>query len=219
MKKLLALALSAAIIVSLFAACSKPQEEETTTKAPETTATATQTTAQPTTAQTTTEAETKKKEKPFDKWNIRDLANYFKSENIFTEEDWLGVYDYFEELPDGVSGEIEYNNHENDKVNVLIFFLDENSDNEKTKEIYEKTKTDKYFEWENGGRQQPFNALVGRFAIFYSASVDENFVKKFEKALDKLIKKEKLTPEFYEKNLDLSKYKADDDVIIIEADD
>ena len=216
MKKIIAAALIAVITVCVLTACAKKEEEPTTDT--QTTQTTTQTTTESTT-QTTTATTTKKLGKAFDKWDTNDLAEYFKKEKVFTEKDYLGVYTDVEELPDGVSGEIEYSNHKNGEIDVLIFYLDKDSKNSKTQKIYEKIKKDKCFEWEEGGKQQPFNALVGRFAIFYSASLDENFIKEFEKTLDKLIKKENITPEYYEKDLDLSKFKLDDDVIIVEGDD
>ena len=221
MKKIIAVILISALSASLFAACTKTAEEPETTKEATTSAvteTTTETTTQ-TTTELTTESTTKKAGKAFDKWNINDMAEYFKTQKVFTDDEYLGVYTDAEELPDGISAEIEYNSHDNDRINVLIFYFDKNSDNEKTDELYNKIKKDKYFEWSDGGRQQPFNALIGRFAVFYSASVDEGFVKEFEKALDRLIKDENITPEFYKKDLDLSQFKLDDDVIIVEGDD
>lgn len=218
MKKALSILLSVILTICVFSACAKQSEEATTETQTNETSTSEITTAALTEAPTTNTT-TKRDEKPFDKWNTSDLVKYFKAEKVFTEEDYLGEYTDFEELPDGVSGEIEYNNHQNDEINVLIFYFEPNAKEKSVETLYKKIKQDKYFEWEEGGQQQPFNALIGRFAIFYSASLDENFVKSFEKALDKLVKEQNIKPDYYEKNIDLSKYKDGDDVIIIEADD
>ncbi len=214
MKKILCIIFALLISATVFSACKK-EEAPTTTAQTSTTEAVSESTTLPVT-ETTTESTTKK-EKAFDKWNEKDLVKYFKSEKVFTEYDYLGVYTNIEEIPDGISAEIEYNSHDNDKINVLIFYFEEGAEDKKIEETYENIKKNKYYDW--GESQQPFNALIGRFAIFYSASVDEKYVKDFEKALDKLIKDKKIKPEFYEKNLDLTKYKQDDDVIIIEADD
>ena len=221
MKKVLAILLTAALTLCIFGACAKqePEAETTESTTQEVTSTTEESTTETTTETTTESTTTKKAEKSFDEWTVKDLAKYFKKEKVFTNEEYLGVYTDPDSLPDGINAEIEYNNHGNDENYVIIFYFDENSKNAKTEEIYNKIKKDRYFEWEGSGRQQPFNALVGRFAIFYSASIDENFVKDFEKALDKLIKDKKLKPDFYEKDLDLTKYKQGDDVIFIEGDD
>ncbi len=215
MKKIICIILSVLLIGAVFGACKKAEEPETTS-ATVTTDTTVETTTERITE--TTSESTTKKEKSFDNWSEKDLVNYFKAEKLFTEEDYLGVFNNIEEVPEGVSAEIEYNSHDNDKINVLIFYFDEDTENKAVDEAYEKVKKNRYYEFRDGEVQQPFNALVGRFAIFYSGSVDEKYVKKFEAALDKLIKDKKIKPDFYEKNLDLSKFKKDD-VIIIEADD
>lgn len=56
-----------------------------------------------------------------------------------------------------------------------------------------------------------FNALIGRFAILYSFSLDDQFLSDFETALEKLIKTKNITPEFYDKEIDLSQYNLSED--------
>ncbi len=138
MKKIICTVIILALSVAAFTACKKEEPINTTT-ALETTAQTTKTTTQTTTettTQTTTEKETEKKEKPFEEWNEKDLSKYFKKEKVFTNDEYLGVYSNVEELPDGVSGEIEYNSHDDsESISVLIFYFDKDSSDKKTKEL------------------------------------------------------------------------------------
>lgn len=217
MKKILSIILSAVIIVCVASACAKQEPAETTAKE----VSSSETTATTTTAAATTNTTKKEtKGKAFDKWDEVDLVNYFKAEKVFDNEDNLSVIQKDEELPKGVSAEIDYDNHNNDEVYVLIYYLDAESNNKETEKVYNQIKNNKCAKLEgNDDYEQPFNALVGRFAIFYSSSIDEKFVNKFETALDKLIKEQGVKPVYYEKNLDLSKFNQDDNVVIIEGDD
>lgn len=218
MKKVTAIILSVLLTLTLFSACKKdvPTPETTTAATTSQTETAPETT-------TEKESETSKKEvkeKPFEKWDERDIVKYFKDKKIFTDDDNLSIITKDEELPDGVNAEVDYDNHNNDEIYVLIYYLDSESSNKKTEEIYNSIKKNKCAEIDgNEGYQQPFNALIGRFAVFYSSSIDERFVEKFENALDELIKEKNVKPVYYDKDLDLSKFNQDDDVQIIVGDD
>ena len=215
MKKILSIILAAVLVAGALSACAKKEPEETTTAT-----TATETTTAATTATTTSTTKKETKGKAFDKWDEVDLVNYFKAEKVFDNDENLSIIQKDEELPKGVSAEVDYDNHNNEEVYVLIYYLDAESNDKETEKVYNQIKKNKCAEIEgNDGYQQPFNALVGRFAIFYSSSIDEKFVDKFEASLDKLIKEQGVKPAYYEKNLDLSKFNQDDEVVVIEGDD
>ncbi len=158
---------------------------------------------------TSSSAET---DKEFADWDENDILSYFKNEGVFTNDDYAYIQTGTE-LPDGITACVSYMDDFDDAY-VVIFYFDADSTSEKTEEIYNEIKTNKTYEMtEAGGFIQPFNALAGRFAFFYSGSLSDEFVSQFETAFDKLIADNDITPDFYDKDLDLSAYEDDEDMI------
>ncbi|MCH5324887.1 MAG: hypothetical protein J1E39_06685 [Eubacterium sp.] len=152
----------------------------------------------------------------FDSWTDADIVNYLKAEGVFTNDDWLFIQTEGVEAPTGVSKVISYMDDYYDAY-ILIFWLDPNSPTARTEEIYNEIKTTQsYIMTEAGNFPQPFNTLIGRFAIFYSWSFDADLVDKTTAALEKLETEYGVKPDFVNMDIDESDYEdeyEDDDVI------
>ena len=146
-------------------------------------------------------------EKDFADWNDQDILEYFKSVGVFENEDYLYVMNTPDELIEGMTAIVNYQEPEMFDADVMILYLDENSPSAATEEMYQHIKDKKSVQLSDDENDIiPFNALIGRFAILYRFSLDDDFLAKYEAALDKLIETKNITPEFYDKEIDLSEF-------------
>lgn len=146
----------------------------------------------------------------FSTWTEVEMVNYLKAEGVFTHEDWLYVEDE-SYLPVGITKMISYIDDYGD-ADIMILWLKADNSIARTEEIYNEIKTThNYIMTEAGNAPCPFNAMFGRFAILYSFSLDTELVEKCEAALDKLTSEYGVTPEFYEKEIEMPEYDDDYD--------
>lgn len=149
----------------------------------------------------------------FSAWTDVDMVNYMKAEGVFTEEDWLYTQTEGDEAPMGITKLISYMDYYGD-ADIMIFWLQPDAPTARTEEIYNEIKdTHNYIMTEAGNVPCPINAMFGRFAILYSFSLDPELVEKTEAALEKLTTEYGVTPDFYEKELEMPDYEDyyDDD--------
>lgn len=138
----------------------------------------------------------------FSTWTDVEMVNYLKDEGVFTHEDWLYIDDEGN-TPVGITKLISYIDDYGD-ADIMILWLKTDSSTARTEEIYNEIKTThNYIMTEADNVPCPFNALFGRFAILYSFSLDTELVEKCEAALDKLTSEYGVTPDFYEKEIEL----------------
>lgn len=155
----------------------------------------------------------------FSAWTDSEIVDYMKAEGVFTHEDWIDVQIEADEAPVGISRLISYIDDYGD-ADIMIVWLDADAPTARTEEIYQEIKTThNYIMTEAGNVPCPFNTLIGRFAILYSFSLDDDLVAKMEAALDKLISEYSITPDFYEKELEAPEYDNyyDDDYFNIDG--
>jgi hypothetical protein len=149
------------------------------------------------------DGDTNKPAKEFSQWNDEDIMQYFKDEKVFTNDDLCSIQKG-ENAAENVTSSVCYMDNVTSDEYVEIIYFDPNTTSDKVKEGFEEVKTTKVLSMDEG--QMVFNTLVGNFAIFYSSSLDEQFIADFEAAYDKLLKTYSLTPEFYDKEIDFSQY-------------
>jgi Ni/Co efflux regulator RcnB len=139
----------------------------------------------------------------FSTWDAQDITDYFKEKGVFVKDDWLYIQSEGVETPDGVTNWVSYMDDYGD-ADISIMYLAPNSASARTEEIYDEIKTThQYIMTEAGNYPFPFNSLVGRFAITYSFSLDDQLVADFEQAYEELLEEYNLTPDFYEKELEI----------------
>ncbi len=146
-------------------------------------------------------------------WDEQDMIDYMKAEGVFTNDDLLYVQKEGVEAPEGITDLISYID-DNVGIEIDIFYLQPDAPTARTEEIYNEIKTTKqYIMTEAGNVPFPVNLLIGRFAIFYSYTFDEETYEKCEAAIEKLIDQTGVQPDFYDKEIELPSeedYPADD---------
>ena len=143
--------------------------------------------------------------KDFADWTAQDMLAYFQSEGVFTDDSITYVMKD-DEVEEGMTTVVNYQDDMYD-ADVMILYMEKDSPIEATEQMYQRIKEKKSVPLSGDESNViPFNALIGRFAILYSFSLDDEFLAKFEAALDKLVETKNITPEFYDKEIDLSEF-------------
>ena len=153
-------------------------------------------------------------------WTDVDMVNYLKAEGVFTKDSLLYTQTEGIELPVGITKCISYMDDYYD-ADIMIMWFDPNPTTAKTEETYEEIKTTQtYVMVEAGDFPQPFNTMIGRFAFFYSWSLDTTLVDKMTAAIEKLEKEYGVKRDFFNLDIDEADYaeydNTGDDVVIID---
>lgn len=137
----------------------------------------------------------------FSKWDETDMQAYLQQEGLFSNEKYIYVQKGADELPVGIDCCLSYMEEPTFDAYVIIFYFDPNSTLPQNAAFLEELRANHTIELD--GVPQPFNALVGNFAILWTFSMDDDYIAKFQAGFEKMIKDYKVTPDFTEFDVEM----------------
>lgn len=137
----------------------------------------------------------------FEEWTTKDVMKYFEDKGVFDDkgEQYIQVKnDPINPTPDSMT-ELGSFMDDDGMIGTYIYFFDPNTDSDLIKKEYENAKTNKtvniVYEADNFSEPYPVAHMIGQFG-FDDESIDQEYIAKYEKALDDLCSDMGVTKEY-----------------------